>query len=103
VVAAASSWSTAAGLKPPPTIAQLPHGQPTPTPQQDESGGGLNLAGGCITFLTEDLEATKAVYAEVFGLPLAFEDDASTVFPLGNTSRVDGPLKPSPDRVDASV
>lgn len=38
-----------------------------------------------ITLFTEDLEATKGFYQEVFGLPVAFEDDNSAVFNFGNT------------------
>ena len=38
-----------------------------------------------ITLFTEDLAATKQFYREVFGLPVVFEDDASTVFNFGNT------------------
>ena len=38
-----------------------------------------------ITLFVEDLPATKRFYQEVFGLPLAFEDDASAVFNFGNT------------------
>ncbi len=38
-----------------------------------------------ITAFVEDLEAAKRFYTEVFGLPVAFEDDASAVFNFGNT------------------
>jgi catechol 2,3-dioxygenase-like lactoylglutathione lyase family enzyme len=38
-----------------------------------------------ITLFTEDLETTKKFYQEVFGLPVAFEDDTSSVFNFGNT------------------
>jgi catechol 2,3-dioxygenase-like lactoylglutathione lyase family enzyme len=38
-----------------------------------------------ITLFTEDLEATKRFYGEVFGLPIHYEDDASAVFNFGNT------------------
>ncbi|MCZ4123419.1 VOC family protein [Streptomyces sp. H39-S7] len=38
-----------------------------------------------ITLFVEDLEETKRFYLEVFGLPLAFEDDNSAVFDFGNT------------------
>jgi catechol 2,3-dioxygenase-like lactoylglutathione lyase family enzyme len=37
-----------------------------------------------ITLFVEDLEATKAFYREVFGLPVAFEDDDSAVFKFSN-------------------
>jgi lactoylglutathione lyase len=38
-----------------------------------------------ITLFTDDLEATKRFYEEVFELPVHFEDDASVVFDFGNT------------------
>ncbi|MYT69748.1 VOC family protein [Streptomyces sp. cg28] len=38
-----------------------------------------------ITLFTEDLDATKRFYREVFGLPVAFENDTSAVFEFGNT------------------
>jgi len=38
-----------------------------------------------ITLFVEDLDAAKRFYAEVFGLALVFEDDASAVFNFGNT------------------
>jgi catechol 2,3-dioxygenase-like lactoylglutathione lyase family enzyme len=38
-----------------------------------------------VTLFTEDLAATKQFYQEVFGLPIAFEDDNSAVFNFGNT------------------
>jgi catechol 2,3-dioxygenase-like lactoylglutathione lyase family enzyme len=38
-----------------------------------------------ITLFVEDLDAAKRFYGEVFGLPIVFEDDASTVFNFGNT------------------
>lgn len=38
-----------------------------------------------ITLFAEDLGATKQFYQQVFGLPVAFEDDASAVFDFGNT------------------
>jgi catechol 2,3-dioxygenase-like lactoylglutathione lyase family enzyme len=40
---------------------------------------------GAITLFAEDLEETKRFYAEVFGLPVVFEDDASAVFRFGDT------------------
>jgi catechol 2,3-dioxygenase-like lactoylglutathione lyase family enzyme len=40
---------------------------------------------GAITLFVEDLEAAKQFYRKVFGLPVAFEDDDSTVFNFGNT------------------
>lgn len=46
-----------------------------------------NWPGGiaAITLFAEDLEATKAFYQEVFGLPVFFEDENSAVFQLPNT------------------
>jgi catechol 2,3-dioxygenase-like lactoylglutathione lyase family enzyme len=38
-----------------------------------------------ITLFVEDMESTKEFYQMVFGLPVFFEDDASTVFKFGNT------------------
>ena len=38
-----------------------------------------------ITLFVEDLEAAKQFYLKVFGLPVVFEDDDSTVFKFGNT------------------
>ena len=38
-----------------------------------------------ITLFTENLEATKQFYREVFGVPIAFEDPNSSVFNFGNT------------------
>jgi len=40
---------------------------------------------GAITLFVEDLEATKKFYLDVFGLPVAFEDDDSVVFKFGTT------------------
>lgn len=38
-----------------------------------------------ISLFVEDLEAAKAFYQEVFGLPVLFEDEDSAVFRFGNT------------------
>jgi catechol 2,3-dioxygenase-like lactoylglutathione lyase family enzyme len=38
-----------------------------------------------ITLFVEDLPATAQFYADVFGLPVLFADDNSTVFDFGNT------------------
>jgi catechol 2,3-dioxygenase-like lactoylglutathione lyase family enzyme len=38
-----------------------------------------------ITLFTEDLNASKQFYLNVFGLPLEFEDDNSAVFKVGDT------------------
>jgi catechol 2,3-dioxygenase-like lactoylglutathione lyase family enzyme len=40
---------------------------------------------GAITLFVEDLAAAKQFYGSVFGLPVMFEDDNSTVFSFGNT------------------
>jgi lactoylglutathione lyase len=39
---------------------------------------------GAVTLFVEDLAAAKRFYREVFGLPVAFEDDDSAVFNFGN-------------------
>jgi catechol 2,3-dioxygenase-like lactoylglutathione lyase family enzyme len=36
-----------------------------------------------ITLFTDDVATTRAFYAEVFGLPVVFEDEASAVFRFG--------------------
>jgi catechol 2,3-dioxygenase-like lactoylglutathione lyase family enzyme len=38
-----------------------------------------------ITMFVEDLAAAKQFYQQVFGLPVVFEDDNSTVFKFGDT------------------
>ncbi len=38
-----------------------------------------------VTLFVEDLEAAKAFYLDVFGVPVVFEDDASAVFKFGST------------------
>lgn len=38
-----------------------------------------------ITLFMENLEAGKAFYQKVFGLPVFFEDDSSAVFKFGST------------------
>jgi lactoylglutathione lyase len=38
-----------------------------------------------ITLFVEDLGAAKQFYRDVFGLPVAYEDDNSAVFDFGNT------------------
>jgi len=40
---------------------------------------------GAITLFVEELETAKRFYVEVFGLPVAFEDDDSAVFNFGST------------------
>jgi catechol 2,3-dioxygenase-like lactoylglutathione lyase family enzyme len=48
---------------------------------QDEWPGGI----AATTLFFEDLEAARGFYAEVFGLPVVYEDDDSTVFRFGET------------------
>ena len=38
-----------------------------------------------ITLFVEDVEVTKRFYHDVFGLPIAYEDDNSAVFNFGST------------------
>ena len=38
-----------------------------------------------VTLFVEDLDAAKAFYGRVFGLPVSYEDDASAVFTFGGT------------------
>ena len=40
---------------------------------------------GAVTLFVEDLAAAKQFYMKVFGLPVMFEDNNSTVFKFGNT------------------
>ena len=40
---------------------------------------------GAITLFTEDLARSKAFYQDVFGLPVFFEDEDSSVFKFDNT------------------
>jgi lactoylglutathione lyase len=44
-----------------------------------------NAGIGAITLFTEDLERSKLFYADVFGLPVAYEDENSAVFKFENT------------------
>ena len=49
--------------------------------------GGEGWVGGiaAITLFVEDLDEAKRFYGDVFGLPVTFEDDNSTVFTFGET------------------
>ena len=47
----------------------------------EEWPGGI----AAITLFFEDLEAARTFYADVFGLPVFFEDESSTVFRFGDT------------------
>jgi len=40
---------------------------------------------GAVTLFVEDVAAAKEFYAEVFGLPVHFEDENSAVFRFGGT------------------
>ena len=56
--------------------------------QETAKGAALRpwpTAISAITLFVEDLAAAKQFYRETFGLPVAFEDDNSTVFKFGNT------------------
>lgn len=55
------------------------------TPGRGAETGSWPRGIGAITLFVEDLEAAKRFYQEVFGLPVAFEDDASAVFKFGDT------------------
>jgi catechol 2,3-dioxygenase-like lactoylglutathione lyase family enzyme len=64
---------------------------------QDEWPGGI----AATTLFFEDLEAARAFYAEVFGLPVVYEDDDSTVFRFGETAGVRFQFTLDVDDVDA--
>jgi catechol 2,3-dioxygenase-like lactoylglutathione lyase family enzyme len=54
----------------------------------DESTDGRAAWPGAIAAITlfvEDLDGARRFYREVFGLPVTFEDDNSTVFAFGET------------------
>jgi catechol 2,3-dioxygenase-like lactoylglutathione lyase family enzyme len=55
------------------------------TPGRGAEVGSWPRGIAAITLFVEDLEAAKQFYREVFGLPVAFEDDDSAVFNFGNT------------------
>jgi catechol 2,3-dioxygenase-like lactoylglutathione lyase family enzyme len=40
---------------------------------------------GAITVFAEDFAETRQFYVDVFGLPIAFEDESSAAFDFGNT------------------
>ena len=50
-----------------------------------ERSGSWPKGIGAITLFVEDLDAAKPFYREVFGLPVAFEDEDSAVFDFRNT------------------
>lgn len=56
-------------------------------PLLGQNGGMSSWPKGisAITLFVEDLAATKEFYGKVFGLPVMFEDENSTVFNFGNT------------------
>jgi lactoylglutathione lyase len=51
----------------------------------DATPADLPTAISAITLFVEDLAAAKRFYAEVFDLPVHYEDDASAVFRFGPT------------------
>lgn len=55
------------------------------TPGKDAEMGSWPGGIGAITLFVEDLAVAKQFYREVFGLPVAFEDDVSAVFKFGET------------------
>lgn len=57
----------------------------TVTESEGTEQGAWPGAIAAITLFVEDLEAAKRFYREVFELPVAFEDDSSTVFRFGET------------------
>jgi catechol 2,3-dioxygenase-like lactoylglutathione lyase family enzyme len=59
--------------------------QMTVTQGEGSDQGAWPGAIAAITLFVEDLEAAKRFYQEVFELPVAFEDDNSTVFKFGET------------------
>ena len=56
-----------------------------PTQTQDGAVEAWPGAIGAITLFVEDLNAAKRFYADVFGLPVFFEDESSAVFRFGET------------------
>jgi len=54
---------------------------------RDMDAGRAGWPGGiaAVTLFVEDLEAAKRFYADVFRLPVHFEDDDSAVFMFGET------------------
>jgi catechol 2,3-dioxygenase-like lactoylglutathione lyase family enzyme len=73
------------------------------TAEGDRNAGAWPGAIAAITLFVEDLDAAKRFYREVFQLPVAFEDDNSTVFKFGETlinllktSEAPGLIEPAP-------
>ncbi len=54
-------------------------------PERGPEVGSWPSGISAITLFVEDLGAAKRFYREVFGLPVAFEDNDSAVFDFGNT------------------
>ncbi len=50
-----------------------------------QSAGAWPEAISAITLFVEDLDAASRFYAEVFGLPIFYEDESSAVFKFGET------------------
>lgn len=55
------------------------------TEREGTEQGAWPGAIAAITLFVEDLEAAKRFYREVFELPVAFEDESTTVFRFGET------------------
>jgi catechol 2,3-dioxygenase-like lactoylglutathione lyase family enzyme len=54
-------------------------------PESGAEAGSWPRGIGAITLFVEDMEDARLFYRDVFGLPVAFEDDDSAVFNFGNT------------------
>jgi catechol 2,3-dioxygenase-like lactoylglutathione lyase family enzyme len=53
---------------------------------REQSGPGAWPGGiAAITLFVEDLDASRGFYAEVFSLPVVYEDESSAVFKFGDT------------------
>ncbi len=55
------------------------------TEREGTEPGGWSGGIAAITLFVEDLDAARRFYRKVFELPVAFEDDNSTVFKFGET------------------
>jgi lactoylglutathione lyase len=61
----------------------------------DLSGNSVNV----ITVFAEDVPKTKSFYEEVFGLPVAFEDETATIFKFANIIINLAPVSAAPERI----
>jgi catechol 2,3-dioxygenase-like lactoylglutathione lyase family enzyme len=68
-----------------------------------ENEGAWPAGINTITLFTEDLAATKAFYARVFGLPVAFEDADSAVFKFGGMQVNLLDVRAAPELVEPAV